>query len=555
MPLTNGIISHWLLNEVTKPSTVKTSGVVIPTPLLWKDELGRNDLALSVVAPATVQSSVRFHAASKAGWADPYCYRNYGGLDTVYGGLKTYLRHDINSDFQLQSEDYTWCGWFYLEDNIAGQLYDGLLGNYTETGSLSYDYAILCGRPGGSPQVSHRDYLNNRAFSGRTIVPGTWHMLTAWRTSGLLLIAVDDEIDNPISITGNPRNFSYTRFVLGAAYPRSGGLEKHAAMRMSSLSLWGRTLTSAERTALWNGGAGLHYSSFANYSAGSGGGTTTGAGDAAVESSKSDSTPLTYTDVVGETTATIIEDATISDIKTELEARGFSCSLSLSNYTSGIIPAALRKLGEYYPITAFATFLTAADMQEYKIFDKSDPQTGGFAVDANKIQSVLWNPGGDWTSLNLFSPGWQMLSQQIIFTGSYFHQPSLMISLRQKLDYWNTQFGSQGFDIIGAVGSADSLLKLYPTPTEADTVVGVAFTKRWALADINDAAMPYFMEWVEYYAADTLANKYAKTAGIELFEFSDSAEAVKHWRGKADKYYATAINNQGGTSKGIVARS
>lgn len=238
---------------------------------------------------------------------------------------------------------------------------------------------------------------------------------------------------------------------------------------------------------------------------------------------------------------------TTAGVKVQWERKGFPCILDEDTW-EGIVDEALQELQNYAPITAFAKFDTVAEQTDYLIYDEGDPITEGVCKDALSIRDVLWNPGGDWSSLNLFSPGWQLLSHVLLFTGGYFHQPSQMMVLRQKLNAWKQQFGSQGFQLIGMPGDPAALLRLYPVPQESGSPVIVEFSKKYTLADITESIYRYFRQWVDYYAAEALATAYSQTAGIEIIGFTDSREASRHWRGRADTYHARAISTQGGLS-------
>jgi len=245
---------------------------------------------------------------------------------------------------------------------------------------------------------------------------------------------------------------------------------------------------------------------------------------------------------------------TIATIKQELERRKFPKILDEDDY-QGIIDGCLREMNRYNPVRKIVSFTTVSDQQDYPIFDPEDTVTAGICASAQQIIEVYWNPGGDWSSLNIYSPGWQMLSQVILYTGSYFNQPSQMMVLRQKLDNWKKQFGSQGFDILGNIGDPTSVLRLYPVPKTNEAKVLVDFRSKNTLTDITSAYEDLFMQWAEHYTADTLANLYATTAGIDLLNFSDSTAAMKYWQGKADRYREKALDTQGGMQQGVVDRT
>lgn len=244
---------------------------------------------------------------------------------------------------------------------------------------------------------------------------------------------------------------------------------------------------------------------------------------------------------------------TIADVKTELERRKFPKILTLDDYT-GIVDATLRELSRYSPITKWVMFTAALQVTDYYVFDPDDPVTAGICVGALDIKDVIWSPGGDWSSLNIYSPGWIMLAQMVIFTGSFFHQPSQMMLLRQKLDAWKQQFGSQGWDLVGICGSPGAFIRIFPVPQQNGAQVVVEMTAKVQITDINDAIADWFYQWAEYYTADALANLYATTAGVDLLNFADSTAAMKYWENKAKRYYTRNINIQAGVG-GLAQRS
>jgi hypothetical protein len=236
---------------------------------------------------------------------------------------------------------------------------------------------------------------------------------------------------------------------------------------------------------------------------------------------------------------------TIEEVRTELIGRGFPLSLVEDGFSS-IIERSLDDFNTYSPITTYATFDTVKDQQDYYIFDPDNVTLAGFAQNASNIMNVYWNPAGDFTSLNIFSPGWYTMSQVLLFTGGYFHQMSQMMILRQKLSAWHSQFGSQGSEIIGAIGEPGSVLRLYPIPEESGIKVVVEFGDSMTLALLGRTQKGDFMDWVCHYVAEALANIYSTTAGIELLGFADSTAAMKYWQGKAEWYHEHCMTLQGG---------
>lgn len=194
----------------------------------------------------------------------------------------------------------------------------------------------------------------------------------------------------------------------------------------------------------------------------------------------------------------------IAVIKEELERRRFPSILTDDDY-QGIITGALRDMGRYNPLRSMVSFNTVAGQQDYLIFDTYDATTSGVCATARDIIDVLWN-------------------------------------------------GKEAFEIIGNIGAPTAYLRLHPLPTEV-LMVHVDMCSTGLLTSFTGKYADLFWQWVEYYVADTLANLYATTAGIDLLNFSDSTAALKYWQGKAEKYLQRALDTQAGMQQGIVGRS
>lgn len=257
---------------------------------------------------------------------------------------------------------------------------------------------------------------------------------------------------------------------------------------------------------------------------------------------------------------------TLDQLRSNYTARKYPDIFETDEEWQALIDQATLELDKYAPKTVFATFFTAALATDYFIFDPTDVQTHiqvpnsdppvytALAANALSITDTYWNPGGDWSSLNIYSPGWQMLSQMILFTGSYFHNPSQMVVLRQKLDYWKSQFGDQGFDVIGEPGLPTSFLRLYPEPQEADQRVVVEFTQAYALGDIGQAWFRFFDMWFNFYICQAIADYFSESAGVQLLGFADSKAAMTYWQGRAEKAKDRAQRLTGG-NQGFGERS
>lgn len=96
---------------------------------------------------------------------------------------------------------------------------------------------------------------------GSTISDSSWHQIIAWydHIAQTVNISVDNGTPVSQSWTGGTQTTTGKQFV---AFDNSdiGGF--HYTRKMDEVGFWKRVLTSSERTALWNGGAGLAFSNF-----------------------------------------------------------------------------------------------------------------------------------------------------------------------------------------------------------------------------------------------------------------------------------------------------
>jgi hypothetical protein len=284
---------------------------------------------------------------------------------------------------------------------------------------------------------------------------------------------------------------------------------------------------------------------------------------------------------------------TEASILAELQSRKYPMAYFTSSDLSQVISAALRDLDRYCPTPAIARFRTLTEIQDYFCFNVNDqappagyPQstaeqttdegtqyvvpapleqpdgsiitytgTHGICAGALEILDCQWNPGGDFSSLNVFSPGWQLLSQTIIYSGSYFNMPGLMMILNQKLNAFKKQFGEQGFEVIGPVGDPESFIRIYPLPLESESPVIVKFLKTATLDSIKSQRIfTWLMMAIEARLCEAAANFLSQSAGTSLLGFTDSTAAMKFFQTRADKKWTEFKETLGG-AHGAVDRS
>lgn len=284
---------------------------------------------------------------------------------------------------------------------------------------------------------------------------------------------------------------------------------------------------------------------------------------------------------------------TEDSVMAELTSRKYPMAYFSPEDFSQVVSSALRDFDRYCATTTVARFNTLTEISDYYIFNPNDmaPPTGyplpsenvtadegtryvvpppleepdgslttytgtsGICANAREIVDTWWNPGGDFSSLNVFSPGWQLLSQTIIYSGSYFNLPSMMMVLNQKLNAFRRQFGDQGWEVFGPVGDPTSFLRIYPLPLESQSPVVVKFTQGATLDTIKSKPLfTWLMYWVEYRVCEAIANLFSQSAGTNLLGFTDSTAAMKYFGGKADRLYQRNVEIMGGLH-GEVTRS
>ena len=244
-----------------------------------------------------------------------------------------------------------------------------------------------------------------------------------------------------------------------------------------------------------------------------------------------------------------------SDIVTELANRGYPTLLTSGNVQAAT-DAALREFNAFTVQSNFGVFTCVPQQQDYYIFDNTKPE--GIAANALDVKQIYWNPSGDFSSPDIFSPGYQLFSTIIIYGSNTFDNPSDMTILRGKLDAWSRQFGNQGWKLFGQPGSPDAFIRLYPVPTMDCVQVIVEWTSATALSGFLSLNLGWgrkLMQWVELKCAELLARKYAETAGTELVGIKDGVATLKFWQTEVERLRKLVIDTQGGGHAGVIDRT
>lgn len=214
MALTDNLISYWKMDEA--------SGNAL-------DAVGTNPLT-AVNGPASVPGKI-------------------GAARSLVRSSGQYFTHASNSDFQVTA-DYTFAAWVYFNSfpaamaiAIKGQLIAG-----------TCEWALIAG---GSSVLR---YGRGGALNSGTVnvnVTGIWYYVMCWQDSVNLKLGLcvnNQASPDLISIAAiNPP--ANDPFYIG----NDSGTTRYLDGYVDEVGFWKRTLTSAERTTLWNGGAGLSY--------------------------------------------------------------------------------------------------------------------------------------------------------------------------------------------------------------------------------------------------------------------------------------------------------
>jgi hypothetical protein len=152
--------------------------------------------------------------------------------------------------------DFTWAGWAYRASTMDAGAFPGLISK--DASGASLEYAILLSVSANRLEFALQGYAIELQANNFGNVPlNTWFFVVAWH----------DAINNVVGIqinngTANTASYSggVTAQVYGFNIGTSGGSgARNWDGRLDQWGFWKRTLTVAEKTYLWNSGAGRSY--------------------------------------------------------------------------------------------------------------------------------------------------------------------------------------------------------------------------------------------------------------------------------------------------------
>jgi hypothetical protein len=174
-----------------------------------------------------------------------------------------YLSRASESLLQTGDIDFTLAAWVYLDSKAAERTiaskWSGGTGNawwwrYTFTGADRFSFAV---------RLADASTAQINASSFGSPSTATWYFVVAWHdaTANTINIQVNNgTVDSSTYGSTTAAAVENGAFEIG----QLGTAGQFMDGRIDSFSFWKRTLTSTERTTLYNSGAGLDYGSFAS---------------------------------------------------------------------------------------------------------------------------------------------------------------------------------------------------------------------------------------------------------------------------------------------------
>lgn len=185
------------------------------------------------------------------------------GNCAAFGGVNgEFLSHASNASLVAGDIDFTIAAWVYFDDLTVSR---AIVGKWAAGGGFQYEY-FLTYTGGGTTRLRLYAVVQTDtviAVSADTLgVPSTatWYYVVAWHNSvaNTLNIQVNNGVVDS-NATGGPLQTGTAPLQFGI----DDGFDLMAG-RIDQVGFWKRILTADERTALYNGGAGLSYAAMAS---------------------------------------------------------------------------------------------------------------------------------------------------------------------------------------------------------------------------------------------------------------------------------------------------
>lgn len=225
MALTDSLAAYYKLDE--------SSGNAI-------DVLGTSDLTASASAPGATTGKV-------------------GGCRTFAAASSQMFSRADNAALSTGDIDYTLAMWVYLASKPVATM--DMLSRYDVLNLALREYLFVWNA------ISDRFefYITNTGGSNNVVTAnnfgapstGTWYFVVAWHDAAgnTVNISVNNGTANSAATTMSPSDTAVATTLGG----RTGIATRYWDGRLDEVGFWKRVLTAAERTTLYNGGAGLSY--------------------------------------------------------------------------------------------------------------------------------------------------------------------------------------------------------------------------------------------------------------------------------------------------------
>lgn len=181
--------------------------------------------------------------------------------------------YELSDPLNVGAADFAIAAWVYPTSFPGNVSIVDKRGNNPGSGANGYrGYLLYVGNSGLAIMTTINDALPGNEFatfsSGTALSVNAWNFVLAWKYSGNLYLGVNG--GNPAQTSVNAAwNFdSGAAATLGYRSTSIASSITYFPGRIGPVAMWksaaggGGVLTAAQRTALWNGGAGLAYADF-----------------------------------------------------------------------------------------------------------------------------------------------------------------------------------------------------------------------------------------------------------------------------------------------------
>lgn len=175
-------------------------------------------------------------------------------------GNSEWLSAADSTDLSTGDIDFTIACWVNVESFAASTADRTVLAKDDAAGNREYRLWFI-----GTDGIPHWLVMNNGGANasadwGSALSTGTWYHLVVWHDAAANEIGLVVNAGTPVTAAfANGPADSTAEFVIGRLNEGAG---RYFDGLIDEVGFWKRVLTSGERTSLYNGGAGLAYSSF-----------------------------------------------------------------------------------------------------------------------------------------------------------------------------------------------------------------------------------------------------------------------------------------------------